>query len=349
MKLKSLFRVFFFAALIAVPFVGVRAQDASPNDDGSIVLFGENYTLGEGKTLNGSALIFGGNFDMEENARVSGSIMIFGGKLSLAQNAAIEGSVAIIGGSSAIDGAVNGDIAVFGGQVFLEDDAVVNNVSSFGGQVKQQEGATVNGQIVNGAPPRGKPTISMQSNFSSSAHLLSKALKRFGWALLIAAIGMLLSLFLNPQLNRVANTITRQPLVAGGYGLIIAFALPIALVVMLFTIILTPVAALVGLLVPLLWLFGAIALGQEVGERFAKALNQVWSPALATGIGVFLLMVVVEFSKFIPCVGWIPSALIALIGVGACVLTLFEARIPQPPVAATEVALPPPNDDASTE
>jgi hypothetical protein len=139
---------------------------------------------------------------------------------------------------------------------------------------------------------------------------------------------MLLSLFLQPQLDRTANTITRQPFVAGGYGLLVFVALPVALIIMIVTIILIPVAAIAVMLVPLAWLFGVIALGQEVGERFTKAINQVWAPVLSTGFGTFLLMLVLGFMEIIPCVGWLPSALVTLVSVGAAVMTWFGTRNP---------------------
>ncbi|MCZ2128171.1 MAG: hypothetical protein LC099_10410 [Anaerolineales bacterium] len=338
MKIKSLFRILLFAALATIPFVGVRAQDDTQNN--SIILFGENYTLNAGKTLDGSAIIFGGNFTAEEGSRISGSVMVFGGNLSLAKDAVLDGSVAIFGGSGAVAGTVNGSVAVFGGQISLKDGSTVNDVSSFGGQIEREDGAIVKGQIASGKPPRNNPTVEVDPDFPvrrNAERPLWTAARRFGWSVLIAVIGMLLSLFLQPQIDRVASTITSKPLLAGGYGLILAVATPIALIVMAITIILIPVVAVVLLLLPLLWLFGAIALGQEVGARLAKSLNQVWSPVLVSGVGIFLLMIVVEFSKFIPCVGWIPSALTLLVGTGACVLTLFEARTQAAP---TEV-LPP--------
>src|SRR5690606_37992772 len=104
----------------------------------------------------------------------------------------------------------------------------------------------------------------------------------FGQALVIAAIGMLLMLFLQPQLERAGNTMASQPLLAGGFGLLAIIVIPIAIVVMLITLILIPVALIVMLLLPLAWLFGMVALGQEVGDRFTKAINQTWAPVLST-------------------------------------------------------------------
>ena len=111
---------------------------------------------------------------------------------------------------------------------------------------------------------------------------------------------------------------------------------------MVVTIILIPVAAIATLLIPLAWLFGVIALGQEVGDRFTKAINQVWAPVLSTGFGTFLLMILGGFIGMIPCIGWFVPFLIALVGVGGVVMTWFGTRA-APGVMAPAVEVPPPS------
>jgi hypothetical protein len=149
---------------------------------------------------------------------------------------------------------------------------------------------------------------------------------KVGLAVLVAIIGMLLTLFLQPQLDRAGASMIRQPVIAGGYGLLVFIVLPVAIVIMTITIILIPIALIVALVAPLAWLFGMVALGQEVGDRFTKAINQTWAPVLSTGLGTFLLMLVVGLISLIPCVGWLPSFLVTLIAVGGVAMTWFGTR-----------------------
>lgn len=331
MKKSTLTRILLLLALLIIPTASIHAQ--TPNNE-DVVLFGQNYTLEEGETLNGSIAVFGGNIEIQKDAEVNGSIVIFGGNITFAEETTINGDVAVFGGNVTVTGEVNGDIVLFGGQALLESESKVRNIATFGGQVTQQEGATVTGEITNNAPPEiDNPTEPNAPNpdvpnVDVSINPFWNVMSKLGRAVLIAVIGMLLSLFLQPQLDRTANTITRQPFVAGGYGLLVFVALPVALIIMIVTIILIPVAAIAVLLVPLAWLFGVIALGQEVGERFTKAINQVWAPVLSTGFGTFLLMLVLGFMEIIPCVGWLPSALVTLVSVGAAVMTWFGTRNP---------------------
>jgi hypothetical protein len=116
---------------------------------------------------------------------------------------------------------------------------------------------------------------------------------------------------------------------------------------MIVTLILIPVAVLVvfvGVLaIALAWLFGMIALGNEVGERFTQSINQTWAPALTAGFGTFLLMLVGGAIGEIPCVGWLFVALIGFVGIGAAVLTRFGTRPLQ--TVPVNVSTPPTNLD----
>jgi hypothetical protein len=103
----------------------------------------------------------------------------------------------------------------------------------------------------------------------------------FFWAVIVAAFAMVLSLFLQPQIQRTGDVIITQPLMTGAIGL-----LAFVIAAILFLTIIPP------LLVAFAWLFGVVALGSQVGERFSKAVNQVWSPVLTVGFGTFLLMLV---------------------------------------------------------
>jgi len=152
---------------------------------------------------------------------------------------------------------------------------------------------------------------------------------------------MLLTLFLQPQLERVSDAILRQPVVAGGFGLLTAVLAPFVLLILVVTIILIPVAFLALVVLPLAWLFGMIALGQEVGDRFAKAVNQTWAPVLATGVGTFGLMLVGGYIGMIPCVGWLLPFLIGIVAIGGVIMTMFGTRSAPGTMAVQPVEVPP--------
>lgn len=335
MKLKkNLVRIFLLLALLIVPTSTALAQ--SPGGD--VVLFGQDYTLESGKTLDGSLAVIGGNASIEEGSIINGDTALIGGNLSLLGD--VHGDVALIGGNLTISGTIDGNIVIIGGQALLTETAVVNgDIATIGGNVEKEPGAEVTGDITNNAPPvinvpdvpnvpnvPNIPNVPDSPQVNVNVNPLWNVAGKVGQAILVAIIGMLLTLFLQPQLDRAGSAMVRQPFIAGGYGLLAFIVVPVVIVILTVTIILIPIALLVALIAPLAWLFGMVALGQEVGDRFTKAINQTWVPVLSTGFGTFLLMLVVGLVSMLPCIGWLPSFLVTLVAIGGVAMTWFGTR-----------------------
>ncbi len=159
---------------------------------------------------------------------------------------------------------------------------------------------------------------------------------------------MLLTLFLHPQLDRVAQAVTRQPVMSGSIGLLTVLLAPITLLILVVTILLIPVALAAVVLLVLAWLFGVVAFGMEVGDRFTRAIHRNWEPVVSAGVGTFLLGIVISTVNLVPCVGWLAPFIVGLVGLGAAVITIFGTRaVPQPQAivpggpAGVEPSLPP--------
>jgi hypothetical protein len=134
---------------------------------------------------------------------------------------------------------------------------------------------------------------------------------------------MLLTAFLHPQLDRVAQAVVGRPFVAGSIGLLTVFLAPIAVVVLVVTLILIPVAAAAVFLLVLAWLFGVVAVGLELGFRLTRALHKTWEPIFAAALGTFVLAMGVGAINLLPCIGWLAPALLGLIALGGAVITVF--------------------------
>ena len=308
-------------ALLVIPFTPTYAQGTG--SDGGRVIFGDNFTLEKGDTFNGDLVVFGGNVVVEEGADLNGNLVVFGGTISS-------------------NGNVKGDVVIIGGQVNLEDKAVVNgDLVTIGGQANRAEGAVVKGEVVkNVSPniqlPNGRvppqitipnvPTPRVEVNYNPFLQFF----KVFFWAIIISGFAMLLTLFWQAPIERTGNTIVTQPLMSGAIGLV---ALVVA-ILFVFTI-------LPPIVVAFAWLFGIVAMGREVGERFATAINQRWTPVLTIGIGTFLLMIVGGAIGSIPCLGGLLLFVIGLLGVGAAVSTWFNL---QPALRPKVTIIAPPTD-----
>ena len=321
--------------LLIAPARPVYAQGGGPGK----VIFGDNFTLKSGDELNGDLVVIGGNVTIEKNADLNGNLVVFGGTV-------------------VSNGKLNGDVVVFGGQIKLDENAVVaGDVVTIGGQLDKAEGAEIKGEVVKNVSPQipngSIPPVVKPPKVNIDFNPFWTAAGIFYRAVIIAALAMLVVVFLKPQMEYVSQAIVKQPVMSGGVGLLTVLGGPISIAVialiMVITLILIPVAVLVlflgALALALAWLFGMIALGNEVGERFTQSINQNWAPVLTAGFGTFLLMLVGGAIGQIPCVGWLFTFLVGLVGIGAAVLTRFGTR-PVQGVAVTAITAAPNTDQA---
>jgi acetyltransferase-like isoleucine patch superfamily enzyme len=312
-------------ALLVIPAGPAYAQGITSN--GGRVIFGSNYTIEKGDTFNGDLVVFGGNVTVEEDAKLNGNLVVLGGTIS-------------------DNGNVTGDVVVIGGQVNLQEKAVVaGDLVTVGGQSDVADGAVVKGEVVkNVAPdiqfPNGRippqvvvPNVQpphVDVNFNPFLHFF----QIFFWSFIIAGFAMLLTLFWQTPIERAGNTIVTQPLMSGVIGLVAT------LVGIIFALTILP-----PLVVAFAWLFGVVAIGREVGERLAAALNQHWTPVITIGSGTFLIMVIGGALGTIPCLGGLLLFLAGLVAVGGAVSTWFNLRptlrpnvtVYTPPTDSTEV------------
>jgi hypothetical protein len=323
---KSL-TLFILLALLLVPTSAAHAQGTST--DGGRVIFGSNFTVKSGEEFNGDLVVFGGNVTVEEDADLNGNLVVFGGTVSS-------------------NGNVDGDVVVIGGQVKLEDKAMVSgDVVSIGGQVQQADGATVKGEVVNNVSPEIHLPNGSMSPFvnTPSVHIPPAVINShfnpfwefgrvLGSALVVAFLGALAALFFQEQLARVSQAVVRQPVMTTSIGLLTFAVLFIASI----TIILIPVVLLSLIPLAFAWLFGIISIGQEIGDRFARAIRQNWTPVITTGVGTFVLVFIVasiqslnSLAPFLACVTWVIPLLVGFLAIGAVVITRFGVRPIQGP------------------
>ena len=327
--MKRSFRFFillFLLSLLLVPATSAHAQGPNPGDGGQVI-FGRDFTLESGDTFEGDLVVFGGNVTIEEDANLNGNLVVIGGTIES-------------------NGETQGDVVVVGGQVSLEEEALVSgDVVTIGSQLDQADGAQIEGDVINNVAPdivipsgRIPPTVTEvpavpdipRPEINVSYNPFAEVFWVFFWAVVVSAFAMLLSLFWQPQIERTGDLIISQPLMTGAIGL-----LAFVVAAILFLTIIPP------LLIAFAWLFGVVAMGSEVGQRFSKAVNQVWSPVLTIGFGTFLLMLVGGAVGMIPCLGGLILFLLGMVGVGGSVMTWFGLRVPQAP--AVTVYSPPPD------
>lgn len=288
------------------------------------------------KELQDDEVIFGGTFTLASGDSLDGNLVVFGGAVTLEQDSTVNGDVVLIGGTIEVGGLVNGNLVGLGGALRLNTHAVINgDLTTIGATLRREEGAQVSGQVNLGvnlpfqfSTPEGLdlPGVSIPEvgfRFNPVLDVIWFFFRVFMWA----ALAILVVLFFREPAERVAQTAINQPIVSIGSGLLTAVLTPIVLIIVTLTIILIPVSFIGILILAIAWLLGWVSIGLDVGRRIAKMFNQEWAPAIAAGVGTFVLYFVLSgFNEIAPCIGWFPRTLVGLWGLGAVVLTRFGTQ-----------------------
>lgn len=321
--------------LLFVPLQSVGAANAV--FDGQVV-FGQSFTLKSGDSMKGDLLVFGGSAIIEEGATVNGSVVLFGGNLT-------------------VNGTVTGDVAITGGAASLGPAAhIFGNLATVAASLERASGSLVDGQIYNTATSLStngensdaqpaKPAVPAIPAIKFNFDPLVSVLNGFGQSLGIAILAMLLMLFLAPHADRVAHAIIAQPLTAGGLGLLTVVVAPIAILLSVITLIGIPLGLIIVIALVAAGVFGWIAIGYEIGQRFTRAIHQNWHPAFSAGLGTFALTLVAEILTGIPvlnCVGWLAPFLLSMSALGAVIMTRFGTQVVAAPIPPTAVVPTPP-------
>ena len=301
---------------------------------------------GSAQAATPDRFIVGGNFTLDDGEVLNEDLMIVGGLVSLEHGSTLNGDILMVGGSLEVAGEVNGEVTVAGGSLDIRGTAVIDgDLNAAGVSLQRDPGSIITGEITTEQDgpfiitPGGVEVPRFGMAMDPSFSFLGYTLRAILWAL----VAMLLALFLPNQLRNVAQTAVSHPLITGSLGLLTAVVLPLVLVVLALTILMIPVSLMGVLMLAIAWAYGLIALGSELGNRFAGIFNGQWHPALAAGAGTFLLMLVLNgIEAAIPCLGWGPKLIVSMIGLGAVLLTRGGMQLysPQPVVVVREPTTP---------
>lgn len=339
--MKKLFALgLMIVLLLALPATPARA---AANDCGSSrQIFGDEFTLAAGQTLDRTLLVFGGTVIIDDGATTECDIVIYGGRVEIA-------------------GEVKGDITAFGGHLTLRDTAEVGGaLTTVGGGFTREDGAVVSGGVSQGfSANTPRLTDNPVINF------LLAVIGAGVWAVIAALMALAVSGLMPQPTARVSAAISGAFIPSLLLGLLSLAAIPIVLAIVALTICLSPLTLVGGAMYGLAIVFGWVAVGHAFGNQIAKALKlYTVSPIVwATG-GTFVLTLLVQvlnlFTRFgevlsqfgggwmvavLSCGAGLFSAILAALGLGAVMLTRFGSR---PYFSSTALPSPTPPADPAT-
>ena len=281
-------------------------------------------------------VIFGGNFTLKSGESLDGDMVVFGGNIVLEADSTVNGDTVVLGGNVSSNGIVNGNLIALGGFVELKDQAqVIGDLTVIGSSFEQADGAVITGNIIT------EETVPFEFDWPSGIALFNGrfdpptfqtlpfvATSWFFFKLLIwTGLAVLIALFIQDQAVIINKAAFGEPFMSILVGLGIVTIAPLVLIALLITILLSPVSILGIFALVVAWIIGLVALSIEVGKKLAVAMNQSWPAPVQAGLGMFILSLFFNgFSQLVPCVGWMPKFVLGLWVLGAVSLTRFGTR-----------------------
>lgn len=209
----------------------------------------------------------------------------------------VDGDLDVVLGDATIEGTVDGNVNVVGGNVIFRGGHLTGQPHVIGGTVVQD--------FVPWAP-------SGESYGYSSDH-------RYWWRITSDVIALVLFLIFPLRARMALARLEQHPAMATLAGLCGWVAVIPVAILLLFTLVLIPLIPVEFVLVAVAVFVGKAALALLVGRRFYEMLQPKATPAplLALMIGLVLLTA----AELVPVLGILVTLLIMLVGLGAVLLT----------------------------
>lgn len=217
----------------------------------------------------------------------------------------VPGPIYVIGGELVVNGTITGDVTQLAGSVKIESQAEVT------GGLHYVAGALT---VADDAHIGRRTTLDVTGGAGRGGGLFPQAML----ILVLAGLGYIVARKRPEALSNVSAAVRSHPVITVTVGTFISLTGVALLVFMAFTLVLIPLT-IVGLLAGLATLgYGLIATGRLIG-----ALLPTKREAVATALGVVLVLVGLRLAGFIPLVGDVVVAGVLLAGVGAVLVTYF--------------------------
>ena len=248
--------------------------------------------------------------------QVSGDVTAYGGRVTLAGPGRVNGDISSYGSTLEIAGNVGGDVSSYGGRVMLDNTAYIHGtLTLYGADLTRAPGSRVDGPIAT-QPPRSE---SSDSPFFDPFHFSIPLFQIIIGSLMAAA----LAYWAPERTLRVGEVMfgaLPRSLAIGVLSWVLGLILAVILAL---TIIGIPVTVGILLLLLVGWVMGSVAVGWLIGRTLLHRVgSRDHSRVLEAVVGTIILLLL----QSIPFFGGLLCVAIAVVGVGAMLLSRFGAR-----------------------
>jgi len=270
--------------------------------------------------LKRNFLGFAQSINLKEGSEVGGDVIAFCGELKVSGkiDKGLRGGV----GSLVISGIVNGDVNVKADEISIMPDAKINGNLHY---KSKKEARIEKGAQIIGETKWTKITPKKKKGLTPG---------KFFWQFLFLCASFLTGLFMllvaGKQLKAAKEAVFKDFLKNLGLGFVFVICVPIAIVILLFTVIGIPISIIVLFAYLVLFYIAKIFVGYALGEKVLQLFktNGIPAPVLSLLVGLVILYILF----LIPYFHWIFCLLALFVGFG-CVFQAKKYLVP-PSLAA---------------
>jgi len=293
--------------------------------DGNIRAFTNNITISG--TVEKAVTAFDETFTLDSNGKIGHSLTDF--SKSLALDGKVGRDVLGFCAFSNVSGTIGGDLHVKGDSLTVASSAVIDGKASFEGNKPPE----VSSAAKLGSPMEFKQTERKSQFERGGGYYVWRAI----WTATHILFGLVLFGLL-PIFARETAEMGEHYGASFGLGVLVLFGVPIAAIIVCFTVI----GLLVGISTLLLWfvvlMAAQIVIGAIVGQWIMGRTSEFWPLVARMAVGVILVRIVTS----VPFIGGWAKFVVILWGMGAISLALYRRLQPMiapniPPVPMTPV------------
>jgi len=294
-------------------YVGAGTVNFSGRVSGDLVVGAGTVIID--KAIIGDSLIVGaGTVTIDDQTRIGGSLLAGTGMLD--NQARVGRNVMVGAGTIKLNNTVGGEARMGTGTLSLGPKTVINGDLTYASEeeIDQDEKAVIRGEVTKHQVPKSKQwdRQAMREKMAKvlfAAKLGMTTISFFGTLL----VGLVMLWLMGKPIQAISDKIQTSLGASLGWGLVLLFVAPPALMLLMFTVIGVPLALIFGLLFAidlyLAKIFASLALGKVISHNFGwKQL----SPAAVFFVG----LVVYYLLRLIPVVGMFVRLLALLAGLG---------------------------------
>jgi cytoskeletal protein CcmA (bactofilin family) len=273
--------------------------------------------------INGDMVVAGGTVDLTSNSSVRGDVLVAGGQVVI--NGPVDGNITVRGGDVTVNSEVKGKLSVTAAQKLTIGSRakIAGNVSYTSPSEAQIDSGAVMSGAIEYKPMAVKDKRAGKAGFAAGLTFLW-----LGKMIALIAAALVIFYFFRKETNQIAESALQNFPKQLLRGFIFLFLVPIAVVILMITLIGLPLAFIALFAYLSLLILAGVYSGVVFGGVLYKLIERKLQ-ATITWENIVVGIVALSLLAVIPFIGWLIALVFFLVALGSVIDLVFECFTPK--------------------